>query len=98
MLAPLGFTVRGCAPPSGCEEVQADAVAEVALGKARQAWRVLRRALIVQDSGFQLHTLQNFPGPYTKYVVKTLGTSATPAAHCEDEARAKTMVAQLVWS
>eukprot|EP01062_Namystynia_karyoxenos_P046288 TRINITY_DN34637_c0_g1_i2.p1 TRINITY_DN34637_c0_g1~~TRINITY_DN34637_c0_g1_i2.p1 ORF type:complete len:247 (+),score=65.34 TRINITY_DN34637_c0_g1_i2:77-742(+) len=52
---------------------QADDVEDVARAKAAYAFRELRRPVLVQDSGLIVEALGDFPGPYTKYVLATIG-------------------------
>jgi len=54
-------------------EPQDDSVEEVAKDKVRQAYAMVRGPVIAQDSGFCIKVLKDFPGPYTKYVLDTLG-------------------------
>lgn len=54
-------------------EPQADTALEVALSKARQAYKQLGRAVLVDDSSFHIEALNGFPGPYAKYVNDTVG-------------------------
>eukprot|EP00933_Yihiella_yeosuensis_P050944 TRINITY_DN48757_c0_g1_i1.p1 TRINITY_DN48757_c0_g1~~TRINITY_DN48757_c0_g1_i1.p1 ORF type:complete len:212 (+),score=46.27 TRINITY_DN48757_c0_g1_i1:116-751(+) len=54
-------------------ELQADTVSEICRGKAEAAYKILQRPVIVQDSGFAIAALNGFPGPYTKYVMSTIG-------------------------
>ncbi|MGH3897352.1 MAG: non-canonical purine NTP pyrophosphatase [Pseudonocardiaceae bacterium] len=54
-------------------EIQADSVTSVALHKAQQAFRALHRPIIIEDSGFYIDELDGFPGPFVKYVIKSLG-------------------------
>jgi non-canonical purine NTP pyrophosphatase (RdgB/HAM1 family) len=54
-------------------EPQADSVEEVALSKARQAFRMCQDPILVEDSGFCINEFAGFPGPYTKYVLQTIG-------------------------
>ena len=54
-------------------EVQANSLAEICHAKAVEAFKVLQRPLVVQDSGFAIAALNGFPGPYTKYVLETVG-------------------------
>jgi inosine triphosphate pyrophosphatase/XTP/dITP diphosphohydrolase len=56
-------------------EPQADTVEAVALAKAQQAFARLRAPLVVEDSGFCIDALAGFPGPYTKYVLGTVGVA-----------------------
>jgi S-adenosylmethionine:tRNA ribosyltransferase-isomerase len=55
------------------DEIQSSSVLDVALHKAQQAFRVLRRPVIVEDSGFYIDELNGFPGPSVKFVIKSLG-------------------------
>jgi inosine/xanthosine triphosphate pyrophosphatase family protein len=36
---------------------------------------MLHEPLVVEDSGFYIHDLSGFPGPYTKYVIETIGVA-----------------------
>jgi XTP/dITP diphosphohydrolase len=81
--AKVAWAVEQCAPhgiqiiPANVEliEPQADTVAEVSLAKARQAWDKLGRikAVVVEDGGLLIPALQGFPGPYSKYILSTIG-------------------------
>jgi non-canonical purine NTP pyrophosphatase (RdgB/HAM1 family) len=46
---------------------------EVALRKARDAYAVLKRPLLVEDSAFHIPALRGFPGTYARYVMDTVG-------------------------
>ncbi|MEF8775125.1 MAG: non-canonical purine NTP pyrophosphatase [Haloarculaceae archaeon] len=54
-------------------EIQADDLATVAAHGARAAYEHLGEAVIVDDSGLTIDTLDGFPGPYSSYVEDTLG-------------------------
>lgn len=54
-------------------EIQADSASEIALFKAKYAYEILRKPIVVQDSSFHINSLKGFPGPYIKYVNETLG-------------------------
>ncbi len=54
-------------------EPQADTVAEVSLSKAKQAFKALKRPVLVDDSGLCIDVLNGFPGVYAKYVYSTIG-------------------------
>ena len=54
-------------------EPQADTIEDVALSKAKQAFQMLHTPVLVEDSGFCIDALSNFPGPYTKYALATIG-------------------------
>jgi non-canonical purine NTP pyrophosphatase (RdgB/HAM1 family) len=74
----------GCARAAGFEAVhvelpliepQADSVEAVAQAKAKQAFDANVAPLVVEDSGFYIDALSGFPGPYTKYVLATIGVA-----------------------
>ena len=54
-------------------EPQLNSIEEIAVSKAKQAHRLLKKPVIVQDSGLVIKQLKDFPGPYTKYVSQTIG-------------------------
>ena len=54
-------------------EPQADTVEEIAMSKALQAYKKLKKPVLVEDGGFIVDELNGFPGPYIKFVLKTLG-------------------------
>ncbi|MGH4012518.1 MAG: non-canonical purine NTP pyrophosphatase [Pseudonocardiaceae bacterium] len=89
-LSPVGIELEQVA--LDLDEIQADSVASVALHKAQQAFRVLHRPVIIEDSGFYIDELGGFPGPFIKYAIKALGAEGvarladlTKARHCHFE-------------
>lgn len=56
-------------------EIQANSVEEVSIKKAKQAFEILKKPLIVEDGGFCVDALNNFPGVYTKYALNTIGVN-----------------------
>ncbi|MDI9619849.1 MAG: RdgB/HAM1 family non-canonical purine NTP pyrophosphatase [Candidatus Nezhaarchaeota archaeon] len=54
-------------------EIQAEDLSEVAMFRAKEAYRKLRRPVIVEDAGLFIDSLNGFPGPYSSYVFKTIG-------------------------
>ena len=56
-------------------EIQGDTVADICRAKTAEAFRLAPQLapFVVQDSGFAIHALRGFPGPYTKYVLSTIG-------------------------
>lgn len=55
------------------EEIQSDSVKKVASHKARQAYNLCLRPVIVEDDGLFIKSLNGFPGIYSSYVFKTIG-------------------------
>ncbi|MFQ5921170.1 MAG: RdgB/HAM1 family non-canonical purine NTP pyrophosphatase, partial [Nitrososphaerales archaeon] len=54
-------------------EIQADDLTAIAADKARNAYASLKSDLIVEDDGFFVHSLKEFPGPYSAFVYRTIG-------------------------
>jgi XTP/dITP diphosphohydrolase len=54
-------------------EIQADSVLEVSQAKAKLTFSKLKCPLIVEDGGFCIEALNNFPGVYTRYILDTIG-------------------------
>ena len=57
-------------------EIQAPTTAEVALQKARAAFALLGRPVIIEDAGVELDAFGTFPGPFIKFW-ETLGGLAS---------------------
>lgn len=56
-----------------CPEIRDDSVRKIAEKKAEYAYGILRTPLICDDTGFYVHALRGFPGPYAAYVQRTIG-------------------------
>ncbi|MUN28314.1 XTP/dITP diphosphatase [Sulfuracidifex metallicus] len=54
-------------------EVQGDNLEEISMHSAIDSFLSFRTPLIVDDSGLFINALNDFPGPYTKFVKKTIG-------------------------
>lgn len=55
-------------------EIQADTTGEVASFASRAASRELNRPVLVEDAGLFVDALGGFPGVYSAYAFKTIGT------------------------
>lgn len=70
----LPFEVEMIDPEQhGIYEPQHEDVAVIARSKAKQAWDILQKPLLVEDGGFHLLAFNNFPGAYSKPVWEGLG-------------------------
>ncbi len=49
-------------------EIQTDDILEISKNKAEQAFQILKRPLIVSDSGWSITSLNGFPGPMMAYI------------------------------
>ena len=54
-------------------EIQSDDQAAVSVDKALKYYELLKRPLVVMDSGLFIDELGGFPGVYTKYALDTIG-------------------------
>jgi len=55
------------------DEIQADDPEEISQQKARDAFKELKKPLVVEDSGFCINALNGFPGVYSRYILDTIG-------------------------
>ncbi len=54
-------------------EIQSDRLESVAEFKAREAYKLIGHAVMVEDAGLFINTLKGFPGVYSSYVYRTIG-------------------------
>lgn len=54
-------------------EIQDNDIGSIALFSAQKALEIHPHALIVEDTGFYIHTLNGFPGPYAAFIENTIG-------------------------
>ena len=54
-------------------EIQSDDVEEIALSASKHAYEVLKQPVVLDDTGFFVSALNDFPGSYASYVLKTIG-------------------------
>lgn len=54
-------------------ELQGNTSKEIAEEKAKAAFKIVGKPLIVQDASFHINVLNGFPGAYIKYVSSTIG-------------------------
>ena len=66
-LKPLGITVEGTSI-EGIIEPQTDDILEISKSKAKQAYKKVKKPLLVSDSGWMFTALNGFPGPYMAFV------------------------------
>lgn len=54
-------------------EIQSDSILDIARQKALDAYAKCKRPVMVEDAGLSIDGLGGFPGPYSSYVLKTVG-------------------------
>lgn len=72
-LSLAGLAIDITQQPLELIEPQAATATEVARVKAQQAYDLLQRPVLVDDSSFHIRALGGFPGPYIKYMLETVG-------------------------
>jgi XTP/dITP diphosphohydrolase len=55
------------------EEIQSDSLENIAMHKALQAFSICSQPVIVEDDGLFIDSLNGFPGPYSSFVLETIG-------------------------
>ena len=55
------------------EEIQSNSMNEIAKRKALDAFRKIKKPVIIEDDGLFIESLDGFPGPYSSYVYDTIG-------------------------
>lgn len=70
-LKPFGFEVKQV--EIELVESRSEDPKMIALEKAKQAYYILKKPVIVEDSGFFIHALNGFPMTHIKFSLKTLG-------------------------
>jgi XTP/dITP diphosphohydrolase len=79
-------------------EIQAPTTMEVAREKAKVAYTLLKRPVIIEDAGVELEALGGFPGPFIKYWEKLGGLeSICRAADGLKSRRVEAVCALVAW-
>lgn len=55
------------------KEIQSESIIEVAEDKAKKAFDIVKKPVIVEDDGLFIEDLNEFPGVYSSFVFKTIG-------------------------
>lgn len=82
--------------PIDLPEIQSLDLHEVLQAKGEEAWRRLRRPLVVEETGLELAALGGFPGPLVKWMLEAVGPEGIArTAHALGETRATARCALL---
>ena len=74
------------------DEIQSTDVSEVTLHKVRQAYEILKKPLIVEDTGLYIDDINGFPGALIKFYMRDVGCNGISAYHQLSPARAETVI------
>lgn len=67
-LTPFGITFQ--TQDAELIEIQSDSLEEIAVEKAKHAFKLFQKPLFISDHGWYIPALHGFPGPYMKYINK----------------------------
>lgn len=67
-------------------EIQSDSLGAIASAKARDAFSEFTQPVLVEDAGLFVESLGGFPGPYSSYVLETIGCRGILALTGQDRA------------
>ena len=59
--------------PCSLAEIQSNSIKDISKHKAKHAFSLSKKPVIVEDDGLEITSLQKFPGPYSSYVFDTIG-------------------------
>ena len=54
-------------------EIQDQKIEKIAIEKAKLAYNIVKKPIIIEDDGLFINTLNGFPGQYSSYVLKSIG-------------------------
>ena len=54
-------------------EIQDEKIEKIAIEKAKSAYNIVKRPIIIEDDGLFINSLNGFPGQYSSYVFKSIG-------------------------
>ena len=60
-------------------EIQSLNLDEVITDKAKKAFQIIKKPILVEDISFEIKALKGLPGPFIKFFLATLGTEGTVA-------------------
>lgn len=54
-------------------EIQDEKIENIAMEKAKFAYNIVKKPIIIEDDGLFINSLNGFPGQYSKFVLKSIG-------------------------
>jgi XTP/dITP diphosphohydrolase len=73
-------------------EIQSTNVSEVTKYKVQQAFELLKKPVIVEDTGLYIDDINGFPGALIKFYMRDIGCAGISAYHKLSTARAETVI------
>jgi len=54
-------------------EIQDEKIENIAIEKAKSAYNIVKKPIIIEDDGLFINSLNGFPGQYSKFILKSIG-------------------------
>ena len=54
-------------------EIQDEKIENIAMEKAKSAYNIVKKPIIIEDDGLFINSLNGFPGQYSKFILKSIG-------------------------
>lgn len=54
-------------------EIQNEKIEKIAIEKAKSAYTIVKKPIIIEDDGLFIKSLNGFPGQYSKFILKSIG-------------------------
>ena len=54
-------------------EIQDEKIENIAMEKAKSAYNIVKKPIIIEDDGLFINSLNGFPGQYSKFIFKSIG-------------------------
>jgi len=54
-------------------EIQNEKIEKIAIEKAKSAYNIVKKPIIIEDDGLFIKSLNGFPGQYSKFILKSIG-------------------------
>jgi XTP/dITP diphosphohydrolase len=54
-------------------EIQDEKIEKIAMQKAKSAYNIIKKPIIIEDDGLFINSLNGFPGQYSKFIFKSIG-------------------------
>ncbi len=54
-------------------EIQDEKIEKIAIEKAKSAYNIVKKPIIIEDDGLFIKSLNGFPGQYSKFILKSIG-------------------------
>jgi XTP/dITP diphosphohydrolase len=54
-------------------EIQDEKIENIAMEKAKSAYNIITKPILIEDDGLFINSLNGFPGQYSKFILKSIG-------------------------